>query len=65
MEQTLDLDFLIKETETIGSQIMTLLKQKEVEIKNLVYFNIKDLRYYIDYLDTLIIAITSPLGGKR
>ncbi|HBH46531.1 MAG: hypothetical protein A2445_04235 [Candidatus Jacksonbacteria bacterium RIFOXYC2_FULL_44_29] len=48
---------MFKMSRQLQAIVIKLLKNKEVSVRDLANYNIDDLRYYIDYLDTLAITL--------
>lgn len=50
---------ILKYSKQLQADIISLLAQKKISPRDIKYFNITDLRYYIDYLDTLNIILSN------
>jgi len=53
---------ILKKSKEIQGQIIQMLKQKEIKKSVIKKFSLKQIRYYIDYLDAL--ALNSYLGWR-
>jgi chorismate mutase/prephenate dehydratase len=48
---------IIKNSKDLQAEIIKLLKSKKARQNQIIFFDIKRLRYYIDYLDTLALSL--------